>query len=94
MAFSIGRICVKLRGREAGRKCIIVDIIDDRFVLVTGPKEISGVKRRRANVKHLEPTEYKVDIKRNASDDEVKEALEKADLIEFMREKVSPKLTI
>jgi len=93
-AFSVGRICVKLRGREAGRKCVIVDIIDDRFVLVTGPKEISGVKRRRANVKHLEPTEYKINIQRNASDEEVKKALEEAGLIDFMREKVAPKLSI
>ncbi|MEM4535607.1 MAG: 50S ribosomal protein L14e, partial [Desulfurococcaceae archaeon] len=49
-AIEIGRICVKVTGREAGRKCIIVDIIDENFVLVTGPKSLSGVKRRRANI--------------------------------------------
>jgi len=77
-------------GREAGRKCVIVDIIDDRFVLVTGPKDISGVKRRRANVKHLEPTPYRIKIRRGASDEEVKKALEEAGLLEEMRKRVKP----
>ena len=87
-AIEIGRICVKTMGREAGRKCVIVDIIDDDFVLVTGPKDISGVRRRRANIAHLEPTTKKIEISRGASDDEVKKALEKAGLIEFMRERI------
>uniref|UniRef100_A0A7J3ZN74 Large ribosomal subunit protein eL14 n=1 Tax=Fervidicoccus fontis TaxID=683846 RepID=A0A7J3ZN74_9CREN len=85
-AIEIGRICVKTMGREASRKCVIVDIIDDDFVLITGPKEISGVRRRRANIAHLEPTTKKVEISRGASDEEVREALEKAGLVEFMRE--------
>ncbi|RLF24213.1 MAG: 50S ribosomal protein L14e [Thermoprotei archaeon] len=89
--FDIGRICVKTMGREAGRKCVVVDIIDDKFVLVTGPKDISGVKRRRANVKHLEPTPVKINIRRGASDEEVKKALEEAGLIDMMREKLKPK---
>ncbi len=33
----VGRVCVKLNGREAGRKCVIVDVIDKNFVLITGP---------------------------------------------------------
>ncbi|MEM4586827.1 MAG: 50S ribosomal protein L14e, partial [Desulfurococcaceae archaeon] len=28
-AIEIGRVCVKTRGREAGYKCVIVDIIDE-----------------------------------------------------------------
>lgn len=91
-AFEIGRICVKVAGREAGRKCVIVDIIDDNFVLVTGPKGVSGVKRRRANIKHLEPTPFKIDIKKGASDEEVVKALEEAKLINEMRKPVKPAL--
>lgn len=91
-AIEIGRICVKTRGREAGRKCVIVDLIDDRFVLITGPKDITGVKRRRANIKHLEPTEYKINIKPDASDEEVKKALEEAGLLEKMKETVKIKI--
>ena len=92
-AIEIGRICVKVGGREAGRKCVIVDISDENFVLVTGPKSLTGVKRRRANIKHLEPLEVKIDIPRGASDEEVLKALEQNNLVEFMKEHVKPKLT-
>ncbi len=91
-AIEVGRICVKIAGREAGRKCVIVDIIDENFVLVTGPKEVSGVKRRRANINHIEPLDKKIDIKKGASDNEVLEALKNAGLIEFMKERVKPEI--
>jgi len=87
-AIEVGRICVKLLGREAGRKCIIVDIIDDNFVLVTGPKSLTGVKRRRANINHIEPLDKKIDIPKGASDEEVLKAIEAAGLTEFMKERV------
>jgi len=92
-AIEVGRLCVKTRGREAGRKCVIVEIIDDNFVLVTGPKTITGVKRRRANINHIEVLPKKIDIEPGASDDEVAEALKKANLIDFMKEAVKPQLT-
>jgi large subunit ribosomal protein L14e len=92
-AIEIGKICVKVAGREAGRKCVIVDIIDENFVLVTGPKQLTGVKRRRSNIKHLEPTDKVVKIRRGASDEEVIKALEEAGLIEYMKEIVKPKLS-
>ena len=76
-AIEVGRICIKTRGREAGRRCVIVDIIDRNFVLVTGPKDITGVRRRRVNMSHLKPTEEKIEISRGASDDEVRAALQK-----------------
>jgi len=92
VVFDVGRICVKTMGREAGRKCVVVDIINENFVVVTGPKNVSGVKRRRANVKHLEPTPLKINISKGASDEEVLKALEEAGLIEEMRQPVKPVL--
>ncbi|MCS7140473.1 MAG: 50S ribosomal protein L14e [Candidatus Nezhaarchaeota archaeon] len=89
-AIEVGRICVKNAGRLAGRKCVIVDVIDENFVLVTGPKEVTGIKRKRANVKHLVPTQEKISISKGASDEEVKAVLEKEGKLEFMREKVAP----
>ncbi|MBX5329328.1 MAG: 50S ribosomal protein L14e [Candidatus Bathyarchaeota archaeon] len=91
-AIEVGRICVKLLGREAGRKCVIVDIIDKSFVLVTGPKSVSGVRRRRTNVNHIEPLMDKIDIKRGASDEEVTEALKAAGKLEEMAKMVKPAL--
>ena len=91
-AIEIGRICVKVAGREAGKKCVIVDIIDENFVLITGPKKLTGVKRRRANIKHIEPLDKTIDIPRGASDEEVLKAIESSGLTGFMRSVVKPKL--
>jgi large subunit ribosomal protein L14e len=89
----VGRICVKVAGREAGRKCIIVDIIDENFILVTGPKQLTGVKRRRCNLNHVEVLDKKIEIQKGASDEEALRALEQAGLIDFMKERVKVKLT-
>ena len=91
-AVEVGRICVKIAGREAGRKCIVVDVIDKNFALITGPKQLTGVKRRRVNINHIEPTTEKIYIKRGASDEEVMEALEKAGKIEEMKKIIKPSL--
>ena len=91
-AIEVGRICVKLVGREAGRKCIIVDIMDKNFVLITGPKNVTGVKRRRANANHVEPLKDKIKIKRGAADEEVIEALKASDKLEEMKQMVKPAL--
>ena len=34
--FEIGRLCVKIAGRDAGNKCVIVDVIDKNFVMIDG----------------------------------------------------------
>ena len=68
-AIEVGRICVKTLGREAGKKCVIVDIVDKNFVLITGPKTVTGIKRRRANINHLEPTNEKIEMKKGATDE-------------------------
>jgi len=90
----VGRVCVKVMGREAGSKCVVVDIIDDKFVLITGPRSITGVRRRRVNIRHIEPTEHKVNIRKGASDEEVIKALEDANLLDYMRQRVKPKLQL
>jgi len=92
-AMEVGRICVKVVGREAGKRCIIVDIVDKNFVLITGPKNVSGIKRRRANVNHLELTREKIDIKRGATDEEVTEALKAAGNLKEMAKLVKPTLS-
>lgn len=91
-AIEVGRICVKLVGREAGRKCVIVDIMDKNFVLITGPKNVTGVKRRRANANHIEPLQDKIKIKRGASNEELMEALKASDKLEEMKQMVKPAL--
>jgi len=83
-AIEVGRVCVKVAGRESGRKCVIVDVMDKSFVLVTGPKKVTGVKRRRVNINHVAPLEDILQIKRGASDEEVTQMLEAAGKLEEM----------
>ena len=93
MIEEVGRIAVKVAGREASRKCVIVDVIGKNFVLVTGPKSLTGVKRRRVNIAHLAFTPHKIKISKGASDEEVLKALEEAGLIDYMRKRVEVKPT-
>ena len=70
-AYDVGRKCLKLKGREAGSRCVIVDVIDRNYVVIAGPE----VRRRRVNMIHLEPLDETVKIRRGASDEEVAAAL-------------------
>ncbi|MBU1269153.1 MAG: 50S ribosomal protein L14e, partial [Nanoarchaeota archaeon] len=70
--FEIGRMCIKIAGRDAGLKCVVVDIIDDTFVLIDGQ-----TRRRKCNVKHLEPLKEVVKLKKNASRSTVFEEFKK-----------------
>lgn len=77
----VGRVCMKIAGREAGKYCVVIKKIDDNFVFITGPKVLTGVKRRRCNVEHLEPTQYSVKIKDDAGEKEIINAYEKSGLL-------------
>ena len=70
-AMDVGRICLKLKGREAAKRCVVVDVIDRNYVMVTGPFDLTGVKRRRVNMSHLKPLDEVIEIPRNASDQEI-----------------------
>jgi large subunit ribosomal protein L14e len=62
----IGRVCLKIAGREAGKKCVVVDT-DGPMLVVCGP----GVRRRKCNLTHLEPMPQVFSISKGASDKEV-----------------------
>ncbi len=68
----IGRLCIKIAGRDANKKCVIVDILNDKFVLIDGE-----TRRKRVNINHLEPVNQVVLIKKGASHTEIFEALKK-----------------
>jgi len=70
--FDTGRVCVKLAGRDAGKRCVIVECLDSQFVLVDGE-----TRRRKVNVKHLEPLEEVLDIKPGISHEQLHAVFEK-----------------
>ncbi len=86
--FEVGRVCVKTMGREAGSYCVIVEKMNGKYVVVTGPKHISGVRRRRVNTRHIEPIDKTLPIKEGADDNSVEKALKEAGLEETFRTKI------
>ena len=68
----VGRICVKIAGRDAGGKCVVVDILDDNFVTIDG-----NVRRRKCNVAHLEPMDETIKISKGATHEDVKSEFDK-----------------
>ena len=71
----VGRIAIKIAGRDSGRECVIVDILDNNYVLIDG-----NVRRRKCNIFHLESTSKKIDLKKGASHEDVKKAFSKLKL--------------
>ena len=69
----IGRVCCKTMGREANKICVVVDVVDDKFVVIDG-----DVRRKKCNIQHLEPLEQVIEINKNDSTEKVKSVLEKA----------------
>ena len=88
MAFTVGRVCKKLVGREAGRVCVIVSKSEGPFVLIDG-----DVKRRNCNTNHLEPLSNVVDLKENASTKDVVSSLQNAGF-EIQEKKVKAKKAV
>ena len=87
----VGRICMKIAGREAGKFCVVVDTPENGFVTVTGPKSITKVKRRKCNVTHLEPTSELFNISPGADDSAVEKAWNASGLIEKLKIQVPTK---
>ena len=66
----VGRLVVKIAGRDAGKRGIEIDVIDKNYVMVDGE-----VRRKKVNIKHLEPHTKVLNIKKGASDEDVVTAL-------------------
>lgn len=67
--FEIGRVCIKIAGRDAGKKCVIVDQSEGNYFLIDGE-----TRRRKCNLTHLEPLSSLIKIKKGASREDVKKA--------------------
>ena len=73
--FEIGRLCMKLAGRDAGKKCVVVDVLDDNYVLIDGQ-----TRRKKCNLKHLEPLNIVLKLDKNASNKVVIDALKEENI--------------
>ena len=71
----IGRLAIKIAGRDAGLKCVIVDILDKNFVLIDGE-----TRRRKCNIMHIEPLKEKLNIEKSSPHSEIIKEFEKLGL--------------
>lgn len=67
----VGQICIKTKGRESGRKVVVLSEVKEGRVLVDGVK----VKRRVCNVLHLFPLNEKIKVGKDAEHEAVVKAL-------------------
>ncbi|OIO62208.1 hypothetical protein AUJ83_03285 [Candidatus Woesearchaeota archaeon CG1_02_33_12] len=87
--FEIGRLCLKIAGRDAGLKCIVVNTVDNNYVLIDGQ-----TRRRKCNVKHLEPLDKVLKIKKGISHEDVVKELKKESIeveVKVKRNKRGPR---
>ncbi len=85
-AIEIGRVCVKTRGRNAGKYCVITEITDDSFVTIAGPKSLNKIKSKKCNIAHLALTDRKLQIKDKAKESDIEKALKSAKLTETFKQ--------
>jgi len=74
-----GRLALITYGPCAGKMCTIIDIVDQKRVIVDGPEKLTGVQRHMMPVKRLSLTDFKSYIPRGARAKTLTEALEKND---------------
>merc|ERR1719473_165449 len=57
----IGRVCLINNGPDKGRLCVIIDVVDQRRALVTGPT--TGIKRQAMAFQFLSLTDFVCTLK-------------------------------
>ncbi|MFA4907605.1 MAG: 50S ribosomal protein L14e [archaeon] len=72
----IGRVCLKSAGRKAGTKVVIVDFTEKGEPVIEG----ETVKRKKANARHIFPTDKKIGISKAASREEIVRQLKQVQL--------------
>ncbi len=72
---TVGRLCIKTAGRDAMEHCVIVEVLDEKYVLVDG-----NTRRKKVNKFHIEPLNKTIDIKKGATTKDIHAAFEKLGL--------------
>merc|ERR1719253_2178525 len=70
-----GRLAVITYGPCAGKMCTVVDIVDQKRVVVDGPEATTGVRRHMMPIKRLSLTDFKCKIPRGAREKTLKKAM-------------------
>ncbi len=63
----LGQVCIKLKGKDAGKKVVILSEVKQGRVLIDG----ATVKRKQCNILHLFPTEQKIKVGKDAKHEDI-----------------------
>ena len=69
-----GSVCIKTSGREAGERAVVLEVVDENFAVIEGPK----IRKRKCNIAHLFPTGEKISVSKNVSAKELAEHLKRS----------------
>merc|ERR1719499_2010486 len=76
-----GRLALITYGPCAGKMCTVVDIVDQKRVVVDGPESVTGVRRHMLPVKRLSLTDFVARIPRGAREKTLRMALDKDEIM-------------
>ncbi|MBT7903424.1 50S ribosomal protein L14e [Candidatus Woesearchaeota archaeon] len=84
----VGRLCTKIAGRDSGKVCVIVDIMDSNHVLIDGE-----TRRRKCNIIHLDPQASTIELTQGADHALVVEEFKKLgiELTETTKKEAKPR---
>ncbi len=84
----VGRLIIKIAGRDAGLKGVIVEVLEKGYVLIDGQ-----VRRRKCNILHVEPLDKVIKLPKKASHEEIVMALKVEGIGVKEKKKVSKEKT-
>merc|ERR1712151_54421 len=76
-----GRLALITYGPCAGKMCTIVDIVDQKKVVVDGPADLTGVQRHMMPVRRLSLTDFKCKLARGGREKSLRTALAKDEVM-------------
>jgi large subunit ribosomal protein L14e len=91
----IGRVAIINFGEDAGKLCVVVNVLSLGRVLVDGPLGVTGVARQKLPVKRITLTDFVVKVPVGARASTLAKALKADDILaKFAASKVGKKMAI
>eukprot|EP00928_Gymnodinium_smaydae_P087790 TRINITY_DN719_c0_g3_i1.p2 TRINITY_DN719_c0_g3~~TRINITY_DN719_c0_g3_i1.p2 ORF type:complete len:134 (+),score=49.76 TRINITY_DN719_c0_g3_i1:161-562(+) len=76
-----GRLALITYGPFESKLCTVIDIVDQKRVIVDGPESVTGVRRHMMPVKRLSLTDFCSKIPRGAREKTLRKALEAGEVM-------------
>ena len=91
----IGRVALINYGPDAGKLCVIVNVLDTNKALVDGPASVTGVTRQQLSFKRMTLTDFVLPIQHGAREKVLAKAMKDADVVaKFQQSAAGKKLQV